>query len=395
MSERSERIDVTAPERSTTRDTDLRAAGGSPVGLALAGVAVVVALAALSRFLEQTVPAAAKGTAFAGVAAAIEFPVYAILLGLLGNVVLTRLGLRDRLAGGFRTEFFIKTGLVLLGASINFAVILTAAGPAILQALVLISVVFGFTWWLGGRLGLDDRLRALLSSAVSICGISAAIAAAGAVQAKREQLAYTASLVVVFALPSIFLLPAAAHGLGLSQPVAGAWIGGNIDTTAAVSAAGALAGEQALQLATIVKTTQNALLGVVAVALTAYFAVRVERSTTSAASTTWPAVGRPAVGALPEVRARFPGRLRDRDALRRVGRVGRSEAGDRDRERPADAVPDPRVRLDRAGVPRRAAARGGLATGRCVRQCHGGQPGRRPPAGDPAVPRLPRRVRIA
>jgi uncharacterized integral membrane protein (TIGR00698 family) len=249
---------------------------------ALAGVAVVVALGALARFLEQTVPAAAKGTAFAGVAAAVEFPVYAILLGLLGNVVLTRTGLRDRVAGGFRTEFFIKTGLVLLGASINFAVIVTAAGPAIAQALVLISVVFGFTWWLGGRLGLDDKLRALLSSAVSICGISAAIAAAGAVQAKREQLAYTASLVVVFALPSIFLLPAAANALGLSQAVAGAWIGGNIDTTAAVSAAGALAGEQALQLATIVKTTQNALLGVVAVALTAYFAVRVERSTVSA-----------------------------------------------------------------------------------------------------------------
>ena len=68
--------------------------------------------------------------------------------------------------------------------------------------------------------------------------------------------------------------------------MAGAWIGGNIDTTAAVSAAGALAGEQALQLATIVKTTQNALLGVVAVALTAYFAVRVERSATSGPSTT-------------------------------------------------------------------------------------------------------------
>jgi hypothetical protein len=114
-----------------------------PLGAALAGVAVVVALGALTRFLEQTIPAAAEGTAFAGFAAAIEFPVYAILLDLLGNVVLTRLHLRDRLAGGFRTEFFIKTGLVLLGASINFAIIVTAAGPAILQALVLISVVFG------------------------------------------------------------------------------------------------------------------------------------------------------------------------------------------------------------------------------------------------------------
>jgi hypothetical protein len=123
-------------------------------------------------------------------------------------------------------------------------------------------VVFGFTWWLGGRLGLDDKLRALLSSAVSICGVSAAIAAAGAVQAKKEQLAYTASMVILFALPSIFLLPLAASALGLEQAVAGAWVGGNIDTTAAVSAAGAIVGEQALQMATIVKTTQNALLGV-------------------------------------------------------------------------------------------------------------------------------------
>jgi uncharacterized integral membrane protein (TIGR00698 family) len=272
-----------SPEISS-RDTSQREAirTDPALGAALAGVAVVVTLAALTRFLEQTVPAATKGTALGGIAAAIEYPVYAIVLGLLGNVVLARLGLRERLSGGFRTEFFIKTGLVLLGASINFAVIVTAAGPAIAQALILISVVFFFTWWLGGRLGLDDRLRALLASAVSICGISAAIAAAGAVQAKREQLAYTASMVVVFALPSIFLLPLAASALGLAQPVAGAWIGGNIDTTAAVSAAGAIAGEEALQIATIVKTTQNALLGVVAVALTAYFAVRVERSATSA-----------------------------------------------------------------------------------------------------------------
>ena len=105
-----------------------------------------------------------------GIAAVIEYPVYAIVLGLIGNVVLTQLGVRERLAGGFRTEFFIKTGLVLLGGSINFAVIVSAAGPAIVQAFLLITIVFGFTWWLGGRLGLDDKLRALLASAVSICG---------------------------------------------------------------------------------------------------------------------------------------------------------------------------------------------------------------------------------
>ncbi|UUO01790.1 putative sulfate exporter family transporter [Mycolicibacterium novocastrense] len=249
----------------------------SGVGYAVAGVLVVLGLGAATRYLEAQVPQWADGTAFERVAKSIEFPVYAIALGLLGNFVLSRLALRDALARGFRTEFFIKTGLVLLGASINLKVLVTAAGPAIIQALLLISIVFGFTWWLGGVLRLEDKLRALLASAVSICGVSAAIAAAGAVQAKREQLAYAASLVIAFALPSIFLLPWLADVFNLSDAVAGAWIGGNIDTTAAVAAAGAIAGEDALQIATIVKTTQNALIGVVAIALTAYFALKVER----------------------------------------------------------------------------------------------------------------------
>ncbi|WP_006241745.1 YeiH family protein [Mycolicibacterium tusciae] len=262
----------------TQTEPEVRQSG---IGYAIAGVLVVIALGAATRFLEQEVPQWAAGTPFAKVAKSIEFPIYAIALGLLGNFVLSKLALRDALSQGFRTEFFIKTGLVLLGASINLKVLVTAAGPAIIQALLLITIVFGFTWWLGGVLKLEDKLRALLASAVSICGVSAAIAAAGAVQAKKEQLAYAASLVIAFALPSIFLLPWLADVLNLSDAVAGAWIGGNIDTTAAVAAAGALAGEDALQIATIVKTTQNALIGVVAIALTAYFALKVERKSAS------------------------------------------------------------------------------------------------------------------
>lgn len=258
---------------TTTEAQPVERSSGLPY--AVIGVVVVIALGAATRFLETQVPHWAAGTPLARVAKSIEFPVYAIALGLIGNIILTKLAVREALSNGFRTEFFIKTGLVLLGASINLKVLVTAAGPASLQALLLISIVFGFTWWLGGRLGIDDKLRALLASAVSICGVSAAIAAAGAVQAKREQLAYSASLVIAFALPSIFLLPWLADVLGPSSAVAGAWIGGNIDTTPAVAASGAIAGEEALQIATIFKTTQNALIGVVAIALTAYFAFRV------------------------------------------------------------------------------------------------------------------------
>ncbi|AVH23305.1 YeiH family protein [Nocardia cyriacigeorgica] len=264
------------PVRSETEA--LRPAAVVAPAAVVGGVLVVLLLGALTRYFETQVPNWTADTPLRRVAKTIEYPVYAIAFGLIGNVVLAKLGLRERLSAGFRTEFFIKTGVVLLGASINLKVLVTAAGPAILQALLLITAVFGFAWWLGGRVGLDDKLRALLASAVSICGVSAAIAAAGAVQAKREQIAYAASLVIIFALPSIFLLPWLAGLFGLSDAVAGAWIGGNIDTTAAVAASGAIAGEQALQIAAIVKTTQNALIGIVAIALTAYFTLRVERA---------------------------------------------------------------------------------------------------------------------
>jgi len=203
--------------------------------------------------------------------------VYAIAIGLAGGAVLGALGIRERVSIAFRTEFYIKTGLVLLGASINLAVIVEAAVPAIVQSAILITTVFLAAWFLAGALGLDQKLRALLAAGVSICGVSAAIAAAGAVEAKKEQLAYVASLVILFALPSIFIQPWLVDQLGLSDPVAGAWIGGNIDTTAAVAAAGSIVGDDALKIATIVKTTQNAMMGVVAFILAAYFVYRVER----------------------------------------------------------------------------------------------------------------------
>ena len=240
----------------------------------LASVALVLGLAWLVRLLERGLPTALPGLPWLK---SVEFPVYAIALGLVVGALLGALGLRERLRWAFRGELFIKTGLVLLGASIDLGAIARAAVPSIVQSLLLITSVFLATWWLAGKLGLDDRLRALLAAALSICGVSAAIAAAGAVHAKKEQLAYVAGLVVLFAIPMIFIQPWLATQLGLSQVVAGAWIGGNIDTTAAVTAAGTIVGNDALKMAAIVKSTQNAMMGFVAVLLTFYFVTRVER----------------------------------------------------------------------------------------------------------------------
>jgi uncharacterized membrane protein YadS len=116
-----------------------------------------------------------------------------------------------------------------------------------------------------------------MASAVSICGVSAAIAAAGAVQARREEVTYISTLVILTALPLMVLMPFLAGVIGLPPQVAGAWFGGNIDTTAAVVGAGTLYGPEAQQVAAVVKLAQNVLIGFVAFALALYFALHVER----------------------------------------------------------------------------------------------------------------------
>ncbi|THF65419.1 putative sulfate exporter family transporter [Pseudothauera nasutitermitis] len=266
MSTRSESIDIAETDALAERSQ-------SSAPWFFVGLALVLALGLATRFLEKNVPVWVDW----GWVKSVEYPVYAIVLGLVGSGIVGVLGIREKVASAFRTEFFIKTGLVLLGASVQLHVIARAGALGVVQAVLLVSSVFFFTWWIGGKLKVGEKLRALLAASVSICGVSAAIAAAGAVRATKEQIAYTATLVILFALPSIFLLPWLAGLLGLSGPVAGAWIGGNIDTTAAVAAAGAIVGEEALQIAAIVKSAQNVLMGVVAVALTLYFALYVEK----------------------------------------------------------------------------------------------------------------------
>jgi uncharacterized integral membrane protein (TIGR00698 family) len=204
----------------------------------------------------------------------LEFPIWAVLLGLLGNLVLKLIGLKGFVQSGFRMEFFLKVGLVLLGTSINLSLLATAAAGAVLQAVIMITSVFFFTWWLATRFGLDDKLRAVMATAISICGVSAAIAAAGAIVAKKEHVTYVIAIVILVALPLMVLAPAAASAMHLPDAVAGAWFGGNIDTTAAVIGAGTLYSTAAQQVASIVKNTQNVLIGLVAFLLAVYYSAR-------------------------------------------------------------------------------------------------------------------------
>ena len=152
----------------------------------------------------------------------LEPPLVALGLGLL---ISNTVGAPRWLEPGLRVEFYIKTGIVLLGAGLPLTLIAWAGPVAISQAAIVSLVTFGVIYFVGLRLGLDRRLAATLGTGGAVCGVSGAIAIGGAVGAKKEQVSIAISLVVVWAIVMIFLLPLLARGLHLATGVAGAWIG--------------------------------------------------------------------------------------------------------------------------------------------------------------------------
>ncbi len=152
----------------------------------------------------------------------LEPPLVALVLGLIiSNVI----GMPRWLDAGFRVEFYIKLGIVLLGATLPFTLIIWAGPVAILQASIVSVITFLVIFLIARKLGLDQRLAAVLGAGGAVCGVSASIAVAGAVRAKKEHPPIAISLVIFWAIILIFLLPLVSRSLHLSTGVGGAWIG--------------------------------------------------------------------------------------------------------------------------------------------------------------------------
>ena len=203
--------------------------------------------------------------------AGLEPVFFSVILGLL---IRNTVGLPRWLVPAVRSEYYIKMGLILLGTSVLFGEILKAGALGMLQAVVVVFTVWYFTFWLGRKLRLDSEMGIMLASAVSICGVSAAIATCGAIKGDNRKLPFVVSIVLVVAIPMMYIMPLVAKWLGLSQEVAGAWLGGTIDTTGAVVAAGKFLGETAETYSVIIKSSQNVLLGIAAFIISIYWSLR-------------------------------------------------------------------------------------------------------------------------
>lgn len=205
----------------------------------------------------------------------LEYALWALLLGLL---ISNTVGLPDWLKFATKTEFYIKTGLVLLGAEVLLNKLLALGIPGILISWVVTPIVLISTYLFGQYvLKIPSKsLNLVISADMSVCGVSAAVATAAACKAKKEELSLAIGLSLVFTVIMIVVQPLVVKWTGMGEVIGGAWIGGTIDSTGAVAAAGELVGKSAKEAATTIKMIQNILIGVVAFAVAVYWTTFVE-----------------------------------------------------------------------------------------------------------------------
>lgn len=204
---------------------------------------------------------------------------YALWAIVLGIFISNTFGLPEWIRPALQHELFIKTGLVLLGAEVLFGKILAIGLPGIFVAWVVTPIVLVTTFWFGQRiLKISSKtLNITISADMSVCGVSAAIATAAACKAKKEELTTAIGLSMVFTSVMMVALPALIKYLEMPEVLGGAWLGGTIDATGAVVAAGAFLGDKAMNVAATIKMIQNILIGVIAFAVAVYWTARVEK----------------------------------------------------------------------------------------------------------------------
>jgi len=176
------------------------------------------------------------------------------------------------------TEYYIKTGLVLLGAEILFGKLVAIGIPGVFVAWVVTPTVLVLTYLFGQKvLKIESKsLNMTISADMSVCGVSAAIATAAACRAKKEELTIAIGLSMLFTAVMMIALPSFIVAVGMHPVLGGAWIGGTIDATGAVVAAGAFLGETGMFVAATIKMIQNILIGVIAFGVAIFWCAKVD-----------------------------------------------------------------------------------------------------------------------
>jgi len=250
-----------AADRPTTPSPARRVAALVP------GVLVLFAIGYAGKLAEQSI--SGYGRAHNLTLPNIEYVLWAIVFGL---IVSNTVGVPAICERGIDTyEFWLKTGIVLLGVRFLLGDVVRLGGVSLACVIVEILVSIAVMTALGRYFGLPPKLTSLLSIGASICGVSAIIAAKGAIEADDEDASYAIAAILALGAVSLVAFPLIGRALGMSDHAYGLWVGLAVDNTAEATAAGALYSDAAGKFAVLAKTTRNATIGFVVLAYALYW----------------------------------------------------------------------------------------------------------------------------
>src|SRR5438132_6452840 len=240
------------------------------VGRLVPGLFLLIAVGYAGKFVEQAI--ARYGKAHHLTLPNIEYVLWAILIGL---VISNTVGIPAAFRPGLATyEFWLKAGIVLLGSRFILGDVLKLGSVSLVLVVIEISVSLLFMTALGRAFGLTPKLTSLLAIGSSICGVSAIIAAEGAIDADEEDTSYAIAAVLALGAVALFTFPLIGHWLGMSDTSYGLWAGLGVDNTAEATAAGAIYSDAAGKVAVLAKTARNAMIGFVVLGYAIYWASR-------------------------------------------------------------------------------------------------------------------------
>ena len=205
-------------------------------GLALIIITLVVLRLWVEPWMASTVLFGQKGWLVNS--SHLNYILLGIISGMLYRNVIFGGKLPDLFVDGFRlSRLLIKTGIILLGSLYTVQAIVKLGAMAIflIGGFVVLSIVM--VLWLARLFKMDRSMTGVLANACGICGVSAAIATAPAVQAKPADVAYAIATILGFGIITMFISPFIGHALNLNDLQYGAWIGTGILNSGQVLAA--------------------------------------------------------------------------------------------------------------------------------------------------------------
>ena len=213
------------------------------------GVLLLAAIGFGGKVLEQSINGYAKVHHL--VIPNIEYVLWAIAIGLL---VANTVTIPQVFLPGIATyEFWLKAGIVLLGARFVVGDVLKLGGISITLVILEISGSLVLMTLLGKWFKLKPKLTSLLALGSAVCGVSAIIAAKGAIDADDEDSSFAIAAILALGAIALVFFPLIGHALHLSDNAYGLWSGLAVDNTAEATAAGALFSDAAGKVAVLAK----------------------------------------------------------------------------------------------------------------------------------------------